>query len=255
MGARKQDRTNFIWLFVGICFLCILAAFFYLWGNLAPTSKDMVEDAGVVPCDQNDKDIVFYCKKNDGMKIALTFDDGPHPYYTPIILDILKEYGIKATFFMIGENVKYYNEAAQAVLAAGHEIGNHTYHHKSLKPLGQQAILQEIQSCEDELFSLAEYRPKLVRPPEGSMGQGVKEVVGDLGYRIILWDLDTRDWAHTAPGDISKKVLNDISSGDIILMHDFIGHNSPTPAALRLFIPKLLEQGYQFVTVSELLDG
>ena len=204
---------------------------------------------------ETDRDIVFYRKANDRMEIALTFDDGPHPYYTPLILDILAEYDIKATFFMIGENVKYYPAAAEAVLQGGHEIGNHTNHHRGLKSMTAKDILREIEDCEDEIFSLAEYRPKLVRPPEGAMSDRVRQVVRDLNYRIILWDLDTLDWAHTPPSEICRHVLDEVEAGDIILMHDFIGHNSPTPEALRLMIPELLSRGYKFVTVGELLNN
>lgn len=257
MQSKKTIRNNMIWLCIGISLLLVLALFFYLWGESSSTPRESTAvgaDKSFV-CADTDKDIVFYRKRNDKMEIALTFDDGPHPYYTPLILDILEEYGIKATFFMIGENIKYYSQAAEAVLAAGHEIGNHTYRHKTLKPLGDNDILKEIQACEDAIFSLSEYRPKIIRPPEGSMNDLVKSVVGQLDYRIILWDLDTKDWAHTSPSDICRHVTQDIAAGDIILMHDFIGHNSPTPEALRMFIPALLERGYKFVTVSELLDG
>lgn len=204
--------------------------------------------------DKSDKDMIFYRKANDNMEIALTFDDGPHPYYTPVILKILEEYGIKATFFMIGENVGYYPAAAEAVFKAGHEIGNHTNHHKGMKSLTDHEILQEIEDCEDALYSLAEYKPTLIRPPEGALNDQVRRVIGSLDYRIILWDVDTHDWAHTPPEAICRQVLSEIDAGDIILMHDFIGHNSPTPDALRLMIPALLERGYKFVTVGELLD-
>ena len=204
---------------------------------------------------ETDRDIVFYRKENNNMEIALTFDDGPHPYYTPIILKILEEYGVKATFFMIGENVGYYPAAAEAVLRAGHEIGNHTNHHRGMRNLSDHEILREIEDCEDAIYSLAEYRPTLIRPPEGAMNDQVRRVIGSLDYRIILWDVDTHDWAHTPPAEITRHVLSEIDAGDIILMHDFIGHNSPTPDALRMLIPALLERGYKFVTVGELLDG
>ena len=121
--------------------------------------------------------------------------------------------------------------------------------------MSEQEILREIEDCEDELFALAEYRPRFIRPPEGAMDGKVCNVAGELNYRIILWDVDTLDWAHTAPEEITRHVLEEIDAGDIILMHDFIGHNSPTPKALELLIPALLERGYKFVTVGELLDG
>lgn len=248
---------------LAVGFLCLFGVLVWLWGrSTIPEAADGSEAKAVAadrvrePLEaETDRDIVFYRKENDDMEIALTFDDGPHPYYTPLILKILAEYDVKATFFMIGENVKYYPAAAEAVLAEGHEIGNHTNHHRGLKAMSDREILQEIEDCEDEIFSLSEYRPQFVRPPEGAMSPQVREVAGELNYRIILWDVDTHDWAHTAPQEICRHVLDEVEAGDIILMHDFIGHNSPTPEALRLMIPELLSRGYRFVTVGELLDG
>ena len=87
------------------------------------------------------------------------------------------------------------------------------------------------------------------------MNDTVRRVAASLDYRIILWDVDTRDWAHTPPAEIAKHILDTVQAGDIILMHDFIGHDSPTPEALRRVIPALLERGYSFVTVGELVEG
>ena len=176
------------------------------------------------PTDADDGNIVYYRRRNDRMEIALSFDDGPHPTYTQEILSILAEYGVPATFFMVGENVLYYPEAAEAVLAAGHEIGNHSYDHRRLTKLNEAGVT-------------------------------VRRVARAEGYRLILWDIDTRDWAHTPPDTITRNVLESVQAGDIILMHDYIGHDSPTPAALRRLIPALLERGYRFVTVSRLIDG
>lgn len=189
------------------------------------------------------------------MEIALTFDDGPHPRYTPQILSILEEYGIKATFFMIGENVRYYASTAEAVIAAGHEVGNHTYSHHRLRAMNDEGLRWEVEACEDAIGSVAEYRPKFIRPPEGEMSDRMREIMADLDYRIVLWDVDTMDWAHTPPAAICQNILDKIEPGGIILMHDFIGYDSPTPEALRLVIPALLERGYHFVTVGELIDG
>lgn len=225
-------------------------------GDLPAKAYSPLLEGGLreISADTSERDIVFYSKANPRMEISLTFDDGPHPYYTPVILKILEDYGIKATFFMIGENVTYYPAAAEAVLRGGHEIGNHTNHHKGMRALTDHEIRKEIEDCEDALFSLGEYKPTLIRPPEGAMNEQVRRVLGELNYRIILWDVDTRDWAHTPPWEICRHVLAEVKSGDIILMHDFIGHNSPTPEALRLLIPALLERGYKFVTVGELLS-
>lgn len=202
-----------------------------------------------------EQEIVYHSRKNDRMEIALSFDDGPHPRYTPEILSILAEYGVRATFFMVGENVGYYPDAATAVLEAGHEIGNHTFSHHRMRRMSLGEIREEILACEDAISSLGEYRPRFVRPPEGCMNDGLRQAAAELDYRIVLWDVDTLDWAHTPPATIAQHILDEVEAGDIILMHDFIGHNSPTPAALRLVIPALLEQGYHFVTVGELVDG
>ena len=196
---------------------------------------------------------VYYNKKNDQMKIALTFDDGPHPRYTPKILDILDRYGIKATFFVIGENVKYYPKAFTEILDRGHEIANHTYSHITFSQANLNRLPGEIEKCEAEILNFTENKPKLFRPPEGMISGELKRVASDMDYKVILWDLDTKDWAHTTPKQICQNVTQNIKSGDVILMHDFIGYNSPTPEALELFLPILIERGYKFVTISELI--
>ncbi len=202
-----------------------------------------------------DGELIYHGRRNDRMEIALSFDDGPHPRYTPIILDILAEYGIRATFFMVGENVGYYPAAAEAVVAAGHEIGNHTFSHRKFNLMSEHEMLAEIAACENAIASVSEQKPHFIRPPEGNLNDTMRRVIGSLDYRIVLWDVDTRDWAHTPPDQICTHILDTVQAGDIILMHDFIGHDSPTPEALRRVIPALLERGYHFVTVGELVDG
>lgn len=204
--------------------------------------------------DSNDVDI-YRKKENEHMKIALTFDDGPHPRYTPQILDILDKYGIKATFFAIGINADRYPDTMEMVISRGHEIGNHTYTHPHVNRLDASTLYNEIEKCENALFSHTDYKTKLFRPPEGMIDGYVKSVIKQLDYKVILWDIDTLDWAHTPPDVIADKVISSISSGDIILMHDYISYYSPTPEALEAFIPILLEKGYKFVVVSELIGN
>ena len=187
------------------------------------------------------------------MKIALTFDDGPHPRYTPIILDILEEFGIKATFFIVGVNAEYYPDTLQMITEKGHEIGNHTYTHPHVSGLNSETLQNEVEKCESSIYSLTDLKTKLFRPPEGMIDADVRTVLRSLDYKVILWDIDTRDWANTPPEKISKYVIDNIASGDIILMHDYVAHNSPTPDALRMFLPVLLEKGYNFVVISELI--
>ena len=218
-------------------------------------SETSPETAAEAELETDGDEIVYHSRRNDRMEIALSFDDGPHPRLTPVILDILAEYGIKATFFMVGENVGYYPDAARAVAEAGHEIGNHTFSHRRFSRMSEGEMLDEIASCEKAISGVWDRPVHYVRPPEGQMNDTVRRVAGTLDYRIILWDVDTRDWAHTPPAEITRHILDTVQAGDIILMHDFIGHDSPTPAALRMVIPALMERGYSFVTVGELVEG
>ncbi len=199
------------------------------------------------------EDIVIYNNKNNSNKIALTFDDGPHPKQTLEILDILDEYGIKATFFVVGVNAENYSQALIEVARRGHEIGNHTYYHSAVSKVDYNSLKEEIEGCESRIFELTDRKTKLFRPPEGLIDTSIRTLAKSLDYKVILWDIDTRDWAHTSPQDISRHVVSNIKSGDIILMHDYIGKNSPTAEALRLFIPKLIDMGYKFVVISELI--
>ncbi len=198
-------------------------------------------------------DNVYYSHKNSQMKIALTFDDGPHPRYTPKILDILKKYDVKATFFVIGENAHYYSDALCRAAKEGHEIANHTYSHVTFSRDNLYKLQDEIFACENEIYGLIGSKTKLFRPPEGLISNQISSMANALDYDVILWDIDTKDWAHTPPERIADNVVQNIKSGDVILMHDFIGERSPTPEALELFIPILLKKGYKFVTVSELI--
>ncbi len=197
---------------------------------------------------------VYRYRKNENMQIALTFDDGPHPIYTPKILKILEKYNIKATFFMIGENILNYPKIARSVSDAGHEIGNHTFHHKVTSKLSESEIRDEIRACDDALFSILGKETSIIRPPAGNLIEPLLRVCGEIEYSVILWNIDTMDWTHRTPYDIYSNVMKNIDSGDIILMHDYIGKKSPTPEALEMILPKLIEMGYKFVTVSELID-
>ena len=200
-----------------------------------------------------DEKNVYRCHGNSSMKIALTFDDGPHPRYTPEILDILKKYDVKATFFLIGENIALYPKLVERILREGHEIGNHTFTHRSIGEYTEHQLGSEMEHCEAVIYEVIEYQPKLFRPPGGRLDQKVKRLAEAFGYKVILWNIDTRDWAHESPEAIMKNVIENIEAGSIILMHDFIATNSPTPRALELFLPRLLEEGYHFAVVSELL--
>ena len=198
---------------------------------------------------------VFHKHENSSMKIALTFDDGPHPRYTREILNILDEYHITATFFVVGENVEYYPDSFSMLLNSGHEIGNHTYSHQNIKNKSEYEIISELEACNDAIYGKCGVKTNLFRPPGGIMADiciSNTNILSD--YNIIYWSIDTLDWAHERPETIADNVIKNIKSGDIILMHDYVGRNSPTPEALKIMIPKLLDMGYEFVTVGELIS-
>lgn len=193
--------------------------------------------------------------ENAEKRIALTFDDGPHPRYTAEILDILKEYGVRATFFVIGENIEYYgNDIIPRILSEGHEIGNHTFSHAHTRKMDRKALLEDVDRCHSIMKERYGYEMRLFRPPEGYVDKKITEAARAHGYSTVLWSIDTRDWEHTAATLIVSNVEHSVSGGDIILMHDYVSKPSTTAVALRELIPRLLGEGYQFVTVSELIS-
>lgn len=189
----------------------------------------------------------------NSMKIALTFDDGPHPYKTDAVLDLLEQYHIKATFFVIGENVSYYPEPFKRTVALGHEIGNHTFHHTLLSETCEKTIAEEIRKTDEIIFKTAGYRPKVFRPPEGAYGECALKAANSMNHQVILWTVDTRDWERPPANTIVENVLKNTKGGSIILFHDYMHKSAHTMEALEILIPKLLEKGYEFVTVSELI--
>lgn len=185
--------------------------------------------------------------------IALTFDDGPHPEYTAEILDILKEYNQKATFFVVGQNVKEYPEILRRTVAEGHEIGGHTYSHRYINRMCDEEFLQDLKKTDEAILSVAGIVPKLMRPPGGGYNDHCLCLLENTGKTCILWNRDTRDWQCIPAATILSKLERSLEPGDIILFHDFNRRGSPTAEVLRTLIPAMLEEGYSFVTVSELL--
>ncbi len=185
-------------------------------------------------------------------KIALTFDDGPSKRYTAAILDILKKHNVKATFFVVGENVQKFPELLSREIAEGHEIGNHTYSHCHLQKMDVVTLSGELDKAGKILMQVGGYKTTLFRPPEGVINQAVRAAAKGAGYSLVLWTIDTRDWAHNSTSNIIRMITDKASDGDIILFHDFVVGSSPTPQVLEIIIPKLREMGFEFVTVSEL---
>ncbi len=192
--------------------------------------------------------------KREEKKIALTFDDGPHPKYTKEILDLLKEYNITATFFMIGRNVALYPNVARRVAQEGHEIGSHTFSHPHMLKIASSDLIEEIKKTEHVFHDIGLPHPTLFRPPEGYRTKEQSQIVKNAGYTMVVWSLDTHDWKSTPSDHIIRHACANIQGGDILLFHDYISGQNTTITALQALIPKLLEDGYHFVTVSELIS-
>lgn len=183
-------------------------------------------------------------------QVALTFDDGPHPAYTPRLLEILERYHAPATFFLVGEMAARYPDLVRAELAAGHDLGNHTFHHVNLTRIPDEDIAAEIRACGDVLTSITGSRPHLFRPPGGDYDRRVAEVAETLGYTMVLWTDDPGDYA--SPGDrlIEQRVLQRIGNGGIVLIHDGV---EETIEILPQILQALHDRGYGFVTIDEML--
>jgi peptidoglycan/xylan/chitin deacetylase (PgdA/CDA1 family) len=186
----------------------------------------------------------------NGKYIALTFDDGPSPSVTPRILETLKEHHAKATFFMLGSQVKYHPELAKRVAEEGHEIGNHTGNHPVLTKLTEEQIRQEIEGTSQIIEEVVGQLPIRIRPPYGIYNEVVEKIAYENDAPIILWSVDSLDWKSRNAETVNHLVLEKIFPGSIVLLHDIY----PTTAdALPAVMTALKNEGYQFVTVSELL--
>ena len=179
--------------------------------------------------------------------VALTFDDGPSGKYTRALLDGLYDRGAKATFLLCGYRIKDYPDIAQRIYDEGHEIGYHGYSHDSMKTMSRRAIAQELMDTQELLP--AGCRPAFLRPPGGLSSDAVRQVAEVRGLAILHWSVDPHDWEIRNKQAVEKAVLEKVHDGDIILLHDM--STASVEAALDV-IDVLLQQDYEFVTVSEL---
>ncbi|MEA5582303.1 polysaccharide deacetylase family protein [Nodularia harveyana UHCC-0300] len=188
----------------------------------------------------------------DKKVIALTFDDGPWPETTAQVLDILKKNNIKATFFVVGKNVKNYPHLAKRVIAEGHAIGNHTWHHW-YHYMNPKAAAYEIDHTTEVIYKTVGVKTNLFRPPGGIMHNGVAAYARNNKYAVIMWSSDSLDYSRPQVPNLINNVFRNAQPGGIVLLHDGGGNRSQTVQALPEIINKFRQQGYSFVTVPELL--
>lgn len=186
-------------------------------------------------------------QEEDVRKIAITFDDGPHPHYTEQLLDGLKERGVVATFFVTGEHAELHPDIIRRMQEDGHLIGNHTYSHIQLTKNNRDKFRDELVKTNEILKEITGEEVQYVRPPYGSWDKSFEK---ELNMFPVLWTVDPLDWSSRNVGRITEKIVSKTGENDIILMHDY--YDTSVTAALKA-IDELLEEGYTFVTVEEIL--
>lgn len=180
-------------------------------------------------------------------KIALTFDDGPHPVYTEQMLDLLEKEQVPATFFLLGQNVEEYGEVVKEIADKGHLIGNHTYHHIQITTLPTEQAYEEIDKTSRLIEELTGKGTEYVRPPFGTWNEGLES---ELDLIPVMWTIDTLDWTTGNVDWIVSQVVKDAKENDIILMHDSY---KSTVRAVERIIELLKADGFEFVTVDEVI--
>lgn len=183
----------------------------------------------------------------DSLKIAITFDDGPHPYYTEQLLDGLQERNVPATFFVTGKQAEAYPELVKRMQDEGHLIGNHTYSHIQLGKGNRKSYIEELVKTNEVIKEITGEETQYVRPPYGSWD---KSIEAELTMFPVLWTIDPLDWCSDNVSCIVQKVIAKAGENDIILMHD--QYKTTVTAAFEI-IDELKAQGYEFVTVDEIL--
>lgn len=235
--------NNKMWKYV--CKMIYLICFLGIIGSISSASVlvSSINDVNVETKDEEKAQEEIVERK----RVALTFDDGPSPGVTSKLLDALKERGVKATFFVIGENAAAYPELIKREIEEGHTVGNHTYTHVNIKQISLAEALEELEKTNKVIEEISGVPVEYMRPP---FGEWDKEVEKETNMIPVLWSVDTLDWTTENVDEIVNRVVTDISENDIILLHDC--YESSVNAVIRI-IDILQAEGYEFVTVEELI--
>ena len=226
-----------------ICYMFLLFAAFGIWNKETWETFGLSGEAEETAMEETELKETTVEK----MKIALTFDDGPNPSWTPVLLDGLKERGVHVTFFVIGVNVEKYPELVKREHEEGHIVGNHTYNHVEITRIDEKKAKEEIEKTSKAVEQITGFPTEFMRPPFGAWQ---KDLEMEMQVMPVLWDVDPLDWTTENEDEIVNKVVTDVHENDIILLHDC--YKSSVNAALRI-IDILRKEGYEFVTVNEMI--
>lgn len=233
---KKRAAQALLVLFLAAVLLVLAAA-------LIPRAADNAAAAA-------GRKLPIYCTDRPGKVVSLTFDAAWGDEDTGQLIDILGKYGVRATFFVVGEWAQRCSDSAKALHDAGHEIMNHSDTHAHMPQLSREGILAEINTCSDKIQAITGKRPTLFRAPYGDYDNALVETVEALGMSCIQWDVDSLDWKNPPVEEMVKRVTGEVSSGSIVLFHNGAQN---TPAALPRIIEELRAQGYTFLPVSEMI--
>ncbi len=223
---------------IGVCVLCAAVMFY------------VVNHPAVVGTAATTRQLPIYCVQRDQKTVSLTFDAAWGNEDTQTLIDILGKYNVTATFFVVGEWVDKYPESVLALSEAGHEIMNHSDDHAHFSSLSVDEIVANINSCSDKIEAITGVRPTLFRPPYGEYDDHVIATVRSIGMEPIQWDVDSLDWKGISADEIIQRVVGQVQAGSIVLFHNAAEH---TPEALPVIIESLLQEGYTFLPVSQLI--
>ena len=220
---------------------CLLAAAAMLYAVNYPSLMGAAAASRQLP---------IYCVQRDQKMVSISFDAAWGNEDTQQLIDILAQYNVKATFFVVGEWVDKYPESVKALFDAGHEVMNHSNDHAHYSRLSREEIIADVEACNDKIQAVTGVRPTLIRPPYGEYDDNVITAIRSIGMEPIQWDVDSLDWKEIPASEITQRVTSKVCPGSIVLFHNAALH---TPEALPAILEKLLQEGYTFVPISQLI--
>lgn len=210
----------------------------------------LVNAPAVAEASASSRQLPIYCVQRDQKMLSISFDAAWGNEDTQQLIDILGRYDVKATFFVVGEWVDKYPESVKALADAGHEVMNHSNTHAHFSQLSTDEIIADVTACNDKIEAVTGVRPTLIRPPYGEYDDHVITAIRSMGMEPIQWDVDSLDWKELSAAEITERVTTKVQPGSIVLFHNAAIH---TPEALPGILEALLQEGYTFVPISELI--
>ena len=210
----------------------------------------LVNAPAVAEASASSRQLPIYCVQRDQKMLSISFDAAWGNEDTQQLIDILGRYDVKATFFVVGEWVDKYPESVKALADAGHEVMNHSNTHAHFSQLSTDEIIADVTACNDKIEAVTGVRPTLIRPPYGEYDDHVITAIRSMGMEPIQWDVDSLDWKELSAAEITERVTTKVQPGSIVLFHNAAIH---TPEALPGILEALLQEGYTFVPIAELI--